>query len=76
MEGRRMADLGIKLPMSQREIEQNDQIDFGDVGTEVHIPDYIPAGDEMDAFEVAEDGTVTILHDMNDVIVENDLSPF
>lgn len=76
MEGRRMADLGIKLPMSQREIEQNDRIHFGDPGTEVVVPAYIPAGDGMDAYEVGEDGVVTIQYDMNKVIQENRISPF
>lgn len=74
-EGRRMSDLGIRLPMMNREIETNANIQTGATGTEVMVPDYIPAGNEMDAYESNGDIT-TILHDMNRVLAENRVSPF
>ncbi len=78
-EGRRMSDLGIRLPVMQRQIEANPNVSLGDYGTEIFVPTYIPAGDEMDQFSIDEgNGVVTILHDMNKVIVQNisQVSPF
>ncbi|MGH7496272.1 MAG: hypothetical protein ACREOO_28300, partial [bacterium] len=74
-EGRRMCDLGIRLPMMEREIETNPAINAGGAGTVVVVPSYIPPNDDMDKFTVS--GTVvTILHDMNQVIADNRVSPF
>ncbi len=74
-EGRRMSDLGLRLPMMEREIETNPTIAAGSPGTVTVVPNYIPAADDMDKFSVA--GTVvTILHDMNQVIADNRISPF
>jgi hypothetical protein len=87
LEGRRMADLGIRLPMMLREIETNPEIEAGAFGTEVVVPSYIPAAGELDAYSpqspypdgtAAEDVdvepdvlTIEILHDMNAVLVQN-----
>ena len=85
LEGRRMSDLGIRLPIMLREIDANPNIDNGDPGTEVVIPTYVPAGDEMDLFTPAspydEDGNllttqVTMNVDMNRVLADNRVSPF
>ncbi|MGH7597226.1 MAG: hypothetical protein ACREOI_12795 [bacterium] len=74
-EGRRMSDLGLRLPMMEREIETNPTIAPGSPGTVTVVPSHIPAADEMDKFSVA--GTVvTILHDMNQVIADKRVSPF
>ena len=43
LEGRRLADLGIKLPMMLREIDQNDNINEGDPGTTPVVPGIHPA---------------------------------
>ncbi|MBN1301857.1 MAG: hypothetical protein JW995_11640 [Melioribacteraceae bacterium] len=78
-EGRRMSDLGIRLPVMQRQIDANPNINIGDYGTEIYVPAYIPQSDEMDQFTVDEtNGIVTILHDMNRVLVQNInvVSPF
>lgn len=78
-EGRRMSDLGIRLPVMQRQFEANPNINLGDYGTEIFVPAYIPAGDEMDQFSIDEaNGVVTILHDMNKILVQNiaQVSPF
>ena len=90
LEGRRLADLGIKLPMMLREIDQNDNIDEGDPGTAPVVPGYIPQNPRyaMDIYTPLElyDGVdpgvplietqVTIHVDMNKVLVANNASPF
>jgi hypothetical protein len=84
LEGRRMADLGIRLPMMKREYEANPNISVGDPGTVVLVPSYIPAFRNMDLFDPASpyDGgvlvntLVTIDFDMNKILVQNSVSPF
>ena len=85
LEGRRMADLGIRMPMMQREIDQNPNINQGDLGTVVVVPSYIPNGEDMDFFTPASpydaDGNlvvseVTINFDMNKVLAQNLVTPF
>ena len=90
LEGRRLADLGIRLPMMLREIDLNPNIDEGDPGTVVVVPSYIPNTPRyaMDIYTPVEiyDGTgedaelleteVTMHVDMNRVLVENEVSPF
>ena len=87
LEGRRMADLGIRLPIMLREIEANPGVDPDGPGTEVVVPGYIPASGELDAYApispypegtAAEDVdvepsvlTVQIAHDMNAILVQN-----
>jgi len=79
LEGRRMHDLGIRLPMMLREIDTNPNISQGDVGTEVSVPGYIPSGNEMDRYSPVTlyddngnlvENQITILHDMNRVLAE------
>ena len=74
LEGRRLHDLGIRLPMMEREIDTNPNTDAGDFGTTVVVPDYVPAENEIDLYTPVElydgDGNlavteVTILHDLN-----------
>jgi hypothetical protein len=86
LEGRRMADLGIRLPIMRREIETNPNINAGDLGTQVVVPAWIPVDDEIDRFTPASpyppgtqpsDDTppattqVVILHDLNRILVQN-----
>jgi hypothetical protein len=78
-EGRRMSDLGIRLPVMAREIDANPTVHDGDYGTSVYVPSYIPSSNEMDQFSIDEtQGVVTILHDMNKIIAQNidQVSPF
>lgn len=78
-EGRRMSDLGIRLPVMGRQIEANPNINYGDYGTSVFVPNYIPQGNEMDQFTTDETaGVVTITHDMNKILSQHktDVSPF
>jgi hypothetical protein len=85
LEGRRMTDLGIRLPMNLNEIETNDNISEGDLGTVVVVPAYLPDQDAMDLFTPAspydEDGVltttqVTINIDVNRILVQQRVSPF
>lgn len=68
-EGRRVTDLGIRLPLCDVEAAH---VAKADGYTTAQIPEFIPLGQEMDAFTVDEaTKTVTILHNMNRVIVKN-----
>ncbi|HEY4612848.1 MAG TPA: hypothetical protein VII11_07695 [Bacteroidota bacterium] len=70
LEGRRMTDLGIRLPVPQRQIDGNAKVVDGSVGTVVTVPGHIPQSDEMRKYSTA--GTVvTIQWDMNKVIAQN-----
>jgi len=71
-EGRRMSDLGIRLPVMGRQIEANPNINYGDYGTTVYVPNYIPQENEMDKFTIDEAaGVVTVLYDMNKILAQN-----
>ena len=90
LEGRRLGDLGIKLPMMRTEIDQNPGISDGDPGTVPVVPGYIPQspahamdiytpvalydGDGPDA--KLHETMVTIGVDMNRVLAANNASPF
>lgn len=68
-EGRRVADLGIRLPVSDVEAAHTPSAASY---TEAVVPPFIPLGGEMDAFDMDEQArTVTIHYNMNRVIVEN-----
>lgn len=82
-EGRRLADLGIRLPVMQREIDANTTLSLGDPGTTVTMPSYIPPFDQMDLFTPASpysgEGSdavlvtdeITIMFDMNRILAQN-----
>lgn len=77
-EGRRMSDLGIRLPICEVEAARSS---FAQQYTKAHIPAFIPLGQDMDAFEIDEENRkVTIKYNMNHVIVTNrhtnDVVPF
>lgn len=66
-EGRRAADLGFRLPLS--EVEAALHADLPAAYTQPVIPSYIPLNGEMDAFDIDEASkTVTIHYNMNKVI--------
>ncbi|EPR72235.1 hypothetical protein ADIWIN_2735 [Winogradskyella psychrotolerans RS-3] len=72
-EGRRSNDLGIKFPVSQTEQLNNSNI--SDEFTQPTIPSFIPLNLGLDDFTVdAAIGNVTILYDMNRVLVANKTS--
>ncbi len=73
-EGRRPADLGIRLPLGDVEAAHLGNADSYMIAV---IPDFIPRNGQMDAFTMDEEKKqVTILYDMNKVIVENRRSSF
>jgi hypothetical protein len=87
LEGRRMSDLGVRLPVMLREIDTNEAIEDGDAGTVAFIPSYIPARDGMDLYSpaspysgsnppVLQTDRVTIGVDMNRVLVQNGVHAF
>lgn len=80
LEGRRMSDMGIRLPMMLREVDQNNTIDLGSPGTVVVVPDYIPPNDEMNRFDPAapapDDEVVVMRYDVNRILAQNQVSPF
>lgn len=51
LEGRRMSDLGIRLPVSQREVDTNPQVSEGSLATTVLVPAWIPRDGAMDLFD-------------------------
>lgn len=69
-EGRRMADLGIRFPVSQLEEQNNPNVRTEH--TKAIIPAFIPLNREMDDFTVdLVNGVVTMKHDINKVLVDN-----
>lgn len=76
-EGRRMADLGIRMPVARTEVLANPNAAEGQPYTEAQIPPFIPREFGMDSFTYdAAAKTVVIDHDMNRVLVQNKTSPF
>lgn len=77
-EGRRPADLGIRLPLCEVEAASAGN---GRNFLEPHIPSFVPMDYGLDEFTVDEAAqTVTITHNMNRIIVNNastaDVAPF
>ncbi|TYP92315.1 hypothetical protein BC792_11790 [Sphingobacterium allocomposti] len=74
-EGRRMTDLGIRFPISQREQLSNNHVTNEHINA--IIPDFIPGNRGMDDFVYDKSSaTVTMRHDMNKVLVQNKTSPY
>ena len=69
LEGRRLHDLGLRLPMMLPELEQNPNIAAGDLGTETIIPAYIPPANEMDLYTPVEIYEEQEDEDGNDILV-------
>jgi tetratricopeptide (TPR) repeat protein len=87
LEGRRLNDLGIRLPIMLREVDTNTSIADGDPGTVGTVPSYVPQRDAIDLFTpsspysgsnppVLQTDRVTIGVDMNRMLAENRSSPF
>jgi hypothetical protein len=83
LEGRRMSDLGIRLPMMLREVNANPNISEGSPGTTVVVPAFIPQGNTMDLFSPASPYSggalfttqVTMLVDLNRILAGERYSP-
>lgn len=79
LEGRRVHDLGVRMPVSLREIDSSSAISEGDGATQVQVPAYIPDG-VIDDFSprdpyAASTTEITIEIDMNRVLAEEMVSP-
>ncbi len=73
-EGRRVADLGIRLPVAYAEYTTNKS---AEPFINAQIPSFIPRNQEMDSFILdATNLKVTIKHNMNKVIVQNKNSKY
>lgn len=77
-EGRRPADLGIRLPLCEVEAAN---VSNAAAFTEAYIPSFVPLNYGLDDFTVDDETkTVTIKYNMNRVIVQNarsaDVAPF
>jgi len=80
-EGRRAADLGMRMPVALTEIIANPKTKDGESYTQPIIPSFIPKGFDMDGFTFDQAAkTVTIKVDMNRILVANktsvDVLPF
>jgi tetratricopeptide (TPR) repeat protein len=74
-EGRRISDLGIRMPVSQNEQMSNPNVT--DVHIQAQIPSFIPQNEAMDDFTCDDqNGLVTIKYDMNKTLVQNKTSPY
>ena len=80
LEGRRVHDLGIRMPVMQREIDTNPTISDGDAVTQAVVPSYIPEGtiDDFSPREPYVEGTneIVIDVDMNRILAQELVSPF
>lgn len=76
VEGRRMTDLGIRLPTALDEALTNPNVDEGMAALTARIPSFIPLNYGLDSFTY-EDGDLlaVIANDMNAVLVANQSSP-
>jgi hypothetical protein len=84
-EGRRAADLGIRLPLTRNERTLNPNIDAGDDVLEGFVPAYIPTSSGIPLLDLCvvggeasgcayprpNDAEAVILVNMNEVLVEN-----
>lgn len=72
-EGRRPADLGIRLPLCEVEAAKANN---GENYTEAWIPSFVPLNYGLDDFKVDDETkTVTITYNMNHIIMQNAKSP-
>lgn len=90
LEGRRMSDLGIRLPITQRELDSSPVLDESSPFAKTVIPAYIPQAGRMDQFTPLSpyadprvgsniaSTRITIAVDMNQVLTTNfaQASPF
>jgi hypothetical protein len=74
-EGRRLADLGIRLPVAWTEIIANPNTKDGEPYTQATVPAFIPRAFEMDGFTYDVTARTAVMrHDMNRVLVQNKAS--
>lgn len=70
VEGRRMTDLGVRIPLSVDEVDANDNADGG-AYVEPQIPPWIPLDYGLNRFDYEDGDDVAVIHhNMNRVLVE------
>ncbi len=87
LEGRRLSDLGVRMPVMQTEIDTSPAINEGDPVTQVQVPSYIPKN-TIDDFSPRSpyadphkgtdlvDHEITIAVDMNRILADQKVSAF
>ena len=71
-EGRRMIDMGVKLPIAELEANDNPNLDLGSSFFTAQIPAFLPPGEELDLFTLDEGANlVVIMHNLNTIIATN-----
>jgi tetratricopeptide (TPR) repeat protein len=88
LEGRRLNDLGVRLPIAAMEIDTSPRVSRGDPAATVQVPNYIPTGNAVNEFSprspyVNQTGggelatnEVTILVDLNRILARERVSRF
>jgi hypothetical protein len=72
VEGRRMTDLGIRLPVALDEALTNPNVDEGSDALQARLPSFIPGDYGLDRFDYEDgDNLAVIRYDMNRILVEN-----
>lgn len=72
LEGRRMADLGIRFPVSRTEAQVNPNVALDSPALVARIPSFIPRDLGLDRFAYTDGDTLaTIAFNMNRLLVEN-----
>ncbi len=75
-EGRRMADLGMRMPVAFTEVLANANATDGAAYTQAQIPSFIPLAFGMDGFAYDSVANTAIMaYDMNKLLVQNKTSP-
>lgn len=76
VEGRRMVDLGIRLPVAMDEADGNENIDVGADALQPRIPEWIPRDYGMNRFDYEDGDTLAVIHhNLNRALVENRSAP-
>jgi hypothetical protein len=72
VEGRRMVDLGIRIPVALEEAEANPNVDAGSPALQAQIPSWIPGSFGMNTFDYQDgDNLAVIHHNLNRALVQN-----
>lgn len=75
-EGRRMVDLGIRLPVALDEAQINENVGSDSPALQPRIPAWIPRTRGMNSFDYEDGDTLAVIHhNLNRAIVENRSAP-
>ncbi len=72
VEGRRMVDLGIRIPVALEEAEANPNVDVSSPALQAQIPSWIPGNFGMNSFDYQDGATLAVVHhNLNRALVQN-----